>query len=225
MVTNHLRASYGVYCTKNRTILRRPSAAGIIVLFFCQYLDIILCPVKLSYCLKFHGACMAFCRVIEGTMTSAGHRLHTWDGHRTIFVEIQIEQFQRRPGIVRCVKRARNFPKSLNKSADARSVELPPVRSDVYLQKYILNLYRYFTCEDQKLKLNYVSLEELRINNMQRMQLLKCLQSWASVVFTSIAVRVSISVSYFNNLFFGGMMANFDIIVYFIARDNVFHPC
>ena len=25
-------------------------------------------------------------------------------------------------------------------------VELSPVRSDVYLQKYILNLYRYFTC-------------------------------------------------------------------------------
>ena len=61
-------------------------APGRIVLFFCHFLDIIRCPVKFSYYLKFHGACTAFCRVIEGTMTSAGHRLHTWDGHRTILV-------------------------------------------------------------------------------------------------------------------------------------------
>ena len=43
--------------------------------------------------------------------------------------------------------------------------------------------------------------------------LLKCLQSWASVVFTSITVRVSISVSNLTTCCFGGIMANFDIIV------------
>jgi len=34
--------------------------------------------------------------------------------------------------------------------ADDLWVELPPVRNDVYLQKYILHLHRYFTSEDQK---------------------------------------------------------------------------
>ena len=87
---------YGVFLTKNRTILRRPygarPAAGRIVRFFYQFLDIVRCPVKLRHYLKFHGARSAFGRVIEGKMTSTGHRtasgrrLHTSDGHRTIFV-------------------------------------------------------------------------------------------------------------------------------------------
>ena len=45
------------------------------------------------------------------------------------------------------------------------------------------------------------------------------LQSWASVFFT-ITVRVSLNLSYFNKLFFGGMMANFDIHIFIIAREN-----
>jgi len=36
--------------------------------------------------------------------------------------------------------------------ADVLWVELPPVRSDMYLQKYIMHLHRYFTSEDQKNK-------------------------------------------------------------------------
>jgi len=89
MVTNHLRAPYGVYFTKNRTILRRPygarPAAGRILLFFIIVLDIVQCPLKFRHYLKFHGARTAFGRVIEGTMTSAGHLtapvwlLHTSD--------------------------------------------------------------------------------------------------------------------------------------------------
>jgi len=55
--------------------------------------------------------------------------------------------------------------------------------------------------------------------------LLKFLKPLASVVFTPITVRVSRRLSYFNNLFFGGIMANFDIKVYIIARENLFHPC
>ena len=96
MVTNHLRAPYGVFFTKNRTILRRPygaqPATGRIVRFFIIFLDIVRCPVKFRHYLKFHGAHTAFGRIIEGKMTSAGHhtapgrRLHTSDGHRTIFV-------------------------------------------------------------------------------------------------------------------------------------------
>jgi len=78
MVTNHLRAPYGVYFTKNCTILRRPygaqPAAGRIVRFFIIFLDIVRCLVKFRYYLKFHGTRTAFGRVIEGKMTSAGHR-------------------------------------------------------------------------------------------------------------------------------------------------------
>jgi len=78
MVTNHLQAPYGVYFTKNRTILRRPygarPAAGRIVRFFINFLDIVRCLVKFSYYLKFQGARTAFGRVNEGKMTSAGHR-------------------------------------------------------------------------------------------------------------------------------------------------------
>ena len=52
MVTNHLRAPYGVYFTKNRTILRRPygarPAAGRIVRFCINFLDIVRCPVNLG---------------------------------------------------------------------------------------------------------------------------------------------------------------------------------
>ena len=96
MVTNNLRAPYGVYFTKNRTILRRPygarPAAGRIVRFFINFLDIVRCPMKFRYYLKFHGARTAFGRVIEGRITSAAHRtvpgrrFHTSDGHRTIFI-------------------------------------------------------------------------------------------------------------------------------------------
>jgi len=78
MVTNHLRTPYGVYFTTNRTILRRPygarPAAGRIVRFFI-ILDIVRYPVKYRYYLKFHGARTAFGRIIEGKMTSAGHRM------------------------------------------------------------------------------------------------------------------------------------------------------
>jgi len=139
MVTNHLRAPYGVYFTKNRTILRRPygarPAAGRIVRFLINFLDIVRCPVNFRYYLKFHGARTAFGRVTEDKITSAGHRtvpgrrLHTSDGHRTIFdwdlyrtiptVPVRVP-YGARPGIVRCLTSARNFKKSLNKSADAR---------------------------------------------------------------------------------------------------------
>jgi len=78
MVTNHLRAPYGVYFTKNCTILRRPygarPAAGRIVRFFINSLDIVRCPLKFRFYLKFHGARTAFGRVNKGKMTSAGHR-------------------------------------------------------------------------------------------------------------------------------------------------------
>jgi len=180
MVTNHLRAPYGVYFTKNRTILRRPygarPAAWRIVRFFYQVLDIVRCPVKFRYYLKFHGARTAFGRVNEGKMTSDGHR--TVPGRRPVGVcthrtgtgrflcKIYIVGFQRCPvghrtmsdkrrelwkislQIGRCPSGHRTMP--VRSPADVLWVELPPVRSDVFLQKNILHLHRYFISKDQK---------------------------------------------------------------------------
>ena len=63
--------------------------------------------------------------------------------------------------------------------ADVVLVELPPVRSDVYLEKYILlHLHKFFTSEDQKYKYTYtkihISLEHLRLINMQRTSAIEC---------------------------------------------------
>jgi len=82
MVTNHLRAPYGAYFTKN-SILRfvrfydartAPGRRQEESYDFWSFLDIVRCPVKFRYYLKFHGARTGFGRVIEGKMTSAGHR-------------------------------------------------------------------------------------------------------------------------------------------------------
>ena len=93
-------------------------------------------------------------------MTSAGHRLHTSDGHRTIFGNLN-----------RTISTAAGHRTMCEKSKELSKISVqigrcpsghrpmfyePPMRSDVYLQKYILNLYRYVTCEDQKLKFNYI---------------------------------------------------------------------
>ena len=55
MVTNLLRTPYGIYFTKNRTILRRLysawQGAGGIVWFFINCLDVVWCPVSLVQCL------------------------------------------------------------------------------------------------------------------------------------------------------------------------------
>ena len=86
---------------KNRTI-------------FYHFLDIVRCPVKFRYYLKFHGARTAFGRFIEGKITSAGHR--TVPGRRPAGV------FTHRTGtgrflfniyIVRCLTSARKFQNRL----------------------------------------------------------------------------------------------------------------
>jgi len=94
--------------------------------FFIIFLDIVRCPVKLRHYLKFHGARMAFSRVIEGKWhrpgtirRPAGVCTHRTGTGRFLF-KIQIVRFQRCPGIIRCLTSARNFQKSLIKLADAR---------------------------------------------------------------------------------------------------------
>jgi len=97
---------------------------------FFSFLYICHCPVKLRFYLKFHGAITAFGRVIEGKMTSARHRMvsgrrpagvcEDWTGTGIMLFKIYIVRFQRWPGNVRCLTSARNFQKSLNKSANVR---------------------------------------------------------------------------------------------------------
>jgi len=72
--------------------------------------------------------------------------------------------------IGRCPSAHRTMP--VRAPADILWVELPQMTSDVYLQKYeyILYLHRYFTSEDQihiKIQQLYISLEQLRMNNVQ----------------------------------------------------------
>ena len=158
MVTNHLRAPYGVYFTKNRTILLSPygarPAAGRIVRFFIIFLDIVQCPVKFRYYLKFR--------------TAPVRRLHTSDGHRTIFCLkfISYDSNGARPDTVRCPaghstmsdkrRELSNISEQIvqchsghrtmpvQAPVDVLWVELPPVRSDVILQKNILHILQRY---------------------------------------------------------------------------------
>ena len=76
MVTNYLRAPYGVYFTNVRFHGARtaPGRRQEIWCDFLSFLDIVRCPIKYRYYLNFHSARTAFGRVIEGKMTSAWHR-------------------------------------------------------------------------------------------------------------------------------------------------------
>jgi len=56
--------------------------------------------------------------------------------------------------------------------------------------------------------------------NMQRTNAIEFLQSWTSVVFITINVRDSLNLSYFNNMFLCGIIANFDVNVYIFAHEN-----
>jgi len=87
----------------------------------------------------------------------------------------------------------------------------------------------YWICIDISLvktkilnSIKYVSLEERHATN-------KCywnICNLEQVLFSHPSLSESASVFLIlTTCFFWGMMANFDIIVYIIARENVFHPC
>jgi len=88
------------------------------------------------------------------------------------------------------------------KSWNQLRVKLLPVRRDVYLQEYILHLHRFSLMKTQNIntKHNYIFRSScwwwVTCNEQV---LLKVLLSWASVVITFITVRVSFSLSCFNN--------------------------
>jgi len=94
------QAPYGVFFTKNRTILRRPAGGRKNRTIFYHFLDIVRYLVMFRHYLKFHGARTAFGRVIEGKMTSAGHRTafaHIGRAPDNFLFRIQIVRFQRCP--------------------------------------------------------------------------------------------------------------------------------
>jgi len=162
VVTNHLRAPYGVYFNKNRTILRRPygarPASGKIV----RFLNIFKTSYRayFRYYLKFHGARTAFGRVIEGTMRSTGHRMvpgwrpagvcrHRTGTERFLYTKF-IVRFQRCPTGQRTVPGRTSYdvwqalrtlknlltnrPMPVRAPADVFLVELTPMKSVVLLQ-------------------------------------------------------------------------------------------
>jgi len=65
MVTNHLRAPYGVYFTKidSTEPVRRQAGGRKNRTIFIIFLDIVRCPVKFRYYLKFHSARTAFAHI------------------------------------------------------------------------------------------------------------------------------------------------------------------
>ena len=73
MVTNHLRAPYSVYFTKNRTILRHPAGGRKNRTIFYHFFRHRTVPGEVKVLLKISRRRTAFGSVIEGKMTSARH--------------------------------------------------------------------------------------------------------------------------------------------------------
>jgi len=144
-------------------------------------------------------------------MKSVGHR--TVSGRRPAGVcthRTGTGRFLFKLYIVLFLTIARNYRKSLNDDltmpvrapADVLRVELPPRRSDVFLQKNILYLHRYFISKPTIIQNINISIKQLRMINMQRTSDIDIfLQSWASVVFITIIVRVRLNLLYFYILF------------------------
>jgi len=91
----------------------------------------------------------------------------------------------------------------------------------MFLQKNILHLHRYFTFKDQKkLIQKYILLEQLRVINMQRTSAIEYF-AVLSKCFSSPSLSESASIFLIlTNCFFEGMMANFDIHIFIIAREK-----
>jgi len=155
-------------------------------------------------------------------MTSVGHRTVPWrrpagvGTHRTgtgrFLFKLFIVRFQRCPTGHRTVpgrtsydvwQAPRTLQKSLNKAADAR-----PGTGRCFMSRTATGEKRRVFAEVHTLlktqNINtkiYISLEQLRMINMQQQVLLIFLRSWASVVSITITVRVSLNLFHFNNLF------------------------
>jgi len=157
MVTNHLRAPYDVYLTKNRTILWRPAGGRKNRTIFYQIF--IHRSVRWSL-----GTTLNSTAPVRRLVGSTGVK---W--HRPAFAHIgrapgdfclkfiSYDSNGARPGIVWCLTSTRNIKKSLNKLADAlpgtgrcfMSRTATCEKQRVFAEEH---LHRYFISKDQKHK-------------------------------------------------------------------------
>ena len=63
------------------------------------------------------------------------------------------------------------------------------------------------------------------MNNMQRKSAIEMFTIFRKCCFHTHHCQSASVFLILTTCFFGGKMAHFDIIVYIIARENVFHPC
>jgi len=85
-----------------------------------------------------------------------------------------------------------------------------------------LNLSYFSTCFFAWMMANF---EQLRMNNMQRTSAIVFLNCLVQAWFSPPSLSGSASILFFSTCFFAWMMTIFDINVYIIARENLFHPC
>jgi len=132
----------------------------------CPILDIVRCPVKLRYYLKFHSACRAFGRVIEGKMVwcPAGVCTH-WTGTRRFCLKFKSynSNFDS-PGTNWCF---------MSRTATGEKWR---VFAEVHIAStYIIHFWRSKT----KIQIYIFTLSSWGWLTCNKQVLLKCLQSWA----------------------------------------------
>jgi len=140
-----------------------------------------------------------------------------------------------RPGIVRCLTSVRNFQKSLKKSAVARpgTGRCPSGHQPMF---YESNCHRWeATCFCRRTYCIYIDISLLKTLIQKNIfclsswgwltcneqVLLIFLQSWASVFFFTITVRVSLNLSYFNKLFLLKVWLRILIYIYSLLHVKI----
>jgi len=105
-----------------------------------------------------------------------------------------------------------------------------PVRSDVYLQKYILHLHRYILLlktNNMNIKI-HISFEQLRMNSMQRTSAM-IIENYAVLrkCFSPPSLSESASVFLILTTCFFPLLVDewVRMYIYIIARENLFHSC
>jgi len=95
----------------------------------------------------------------------------------------------------------------------------------IYIRTYCIYINN-FILKNKNINIKiYISLEQLRMNTMQRTSAINFC-SFVQVLFSPPLLSESSLIFFIlTTCFFGGMMANFDINVYIIARETLFHPC
>jgi len=125
-------------------------------------------------------------------------------------------------GIARCLTSARNIKKSLNKSADARLGTGRRFMSPTEWEAMCFCIYidiSLLKTKNVNTKI-YSSPEQLRMINMQRTSAIAIFAVMSKCGFHLHHCQSQPQSFLFTTCFFGGIMANFDINLFIIAREN-----